>query len=161
MARYNPFRGATKTARASQTKEFQDIDEETGDPFEEPFTLTFFRRGDIEDTKAYELGQELVERYVGDPVNDIAAVIKFPPVRGKSYQPTATTCQNAAAMYWSQPQDVEDKFSPEEFIAMRLTWATQTRSDVMAFLQECQKKKKKLKEDPEVPSDMKEPCESA
>jgi len=142
LAKYNPWTVAPKT-RTAQTKEFQDIDEDTGDPVGEPFTLTFWRRTENEDTRAYELGQILTLRYVGDPDNGIEKEMDFPPVGGVTEKVTATTCANAAAMFWSQPPNCADKYSEDDFIAMRLRWASSTRAAVMTFLSECQKKKKK------------------
>jgi hypothetical protein len=132
-------------AREPQSRTFQDIDEETGEPRGEPFTFTFWRMGEEEDTKLEDRTSELLELYVGDPKLNVKPLMDFLPVGGKAISVTRNMCINAAVMECMQPASLpdEDRYDADEIIALRAGLAEKTRQDIATFIHEVRQPKKK------------------
>lgn len=152
MARVNVWNRPPQ-GRKQFTKTFQDIDEMTGEDKDEPFTFTFQRMNDSEESKAYENSEALTLRYVGDPDNGIDPVTTLPPVGGKVVNVTQRMCLNACVLEMMQPEGLpeEDRYSAEELLALRSTLAKQTRDEITLWVNEIKKvPKKKAKSDSSV-----------
>lgn len=150
--------------RLPQTKEFQDIDEETGEDKGEPISLTLWRLNASEESKAYENADALTARYVGDPISGAKAITTLAPVGGKVPVIIARMCLNAAVMALMQPTSVpeEDRYSEEEFLALMTTLAEITRREITLWINDVKKPKKKQESvSPKVETDTKTNSEPA
>jgi len=128
------------------TRTFQDIDEQTGGPKGEPFTLTLQRLTEPEESRAFENRDALVARFVGDPENGIKPELaNFPPVGGKIISVTPRMCLNAAVVEIMQPKDLpeDDRYDAQELIALRAGLSEVCRNELALFINEVKRSKKK------------------
>jgi hypothetical protein len=140
LAKFNVWQKRPKT-RTPQTKTFQDIDEDSGEPDGEPFDLTFWRLTDPEESRALEIRDMLVERYLGDPENNVKAERDFPPVGDEAVELSKPMLLNAAVMEMMQPPFAADRYTAEEFVAMRARLSEPTRREIALFMNSVKKKK--------------------
>lgn len=131
--------------RTPQTRTFQDIDETTGEPKDDPFTLTLWRLEEAEETRAFEIAAELTVQFVGDPKKKQKPTHEFPPIGGKIYKITSTMCLTAAMMEMMQPPSVaaEDRYTADEFLALRAPLSEQCRREIQEWMDSLRGVKKK------------------
>lgn len=97
------------------------------------FTLTFRKPGQIENSAAYDLGEELVERYLG---TDTKPGPGFPPIGGIAVHVTETALKTGALYAVMQPADAVERYSAEEFVAFQATLSDECWQAVASFSQE-------------------------
>jgi hypothetical protein len=100
------------------------------------FTLTFKKPGPLENSAAWDRGEELNKRYLGD---DDSKGMDFLLADGTVVELSPTVIRNACAYETMQPRDAGERYRAEDFIAFQATLSDQCWQEVTDFAREVRK----------------------
>lgn len=130
MAKINVY-GLTRPPRKSASKEF-----DTGAGV---LKLVFRRMTTVDFSRAYERAEELITRYVTGDEDEGIAPVPFFPVGEDFSDVTDSLCRTAAQFEVSQPEDLTDKYTAEEFLAMANGLPPETWLEIRRFFNDLNK----------------------
>lgn len=100
-----------------------------------PQKITFQRLTVVDTTKAFELAESLIEKFVTGNEEDGTAPLPFFPMEGGDTEVTETLCRTAAQYAVSQQEDT-DQFTAEEWLAIGNGVDTDTWAQIRKLFQD-------------------------